>query len=114
MLYSCTATGPARTFVRDLGTGALLTLDQQVRLTSGQGQVDGNALLSPDGRSLAFSTSVPCPELGDRNTNRSDVFVLNLASNTVRLVTADAQGEQITIRGFAETAGGPTFGVQST
>ena len=112
-LYSCTATGPTRMFVRDLGTGALLNLDQQVRLTSGQGQVDGNALLSPDGKSLAFSTRAPYPELGDRNTSRSDVFVLNLASNTVRLVTADAQGEQIIIRGFAETAGGPTFGVQS-
>ena len=113
VLYSCTATGPTRMFVRDLGTGALLNLDEQVRLTSGQGQVDGNALLSPDGRSLAFSTRAPYPELGDRNTNRSDVFVLNLASNTVRLVTADAQGEQIIIQGFAETAGGAAFGVQS-
>lgn len=113
VLYSCTATGPTRMFVRDLGTGALLNLDEQVRLTSGQGQVDGNALLSPDGKSLAFSTRAPYPELGDRNTNRSDVFVLNLASNTVRLVTADANGQQLTIRGFAETAGGPTYGVQS-
>lgn len=113
VLYSCTATGATRMFVRDLGTGALINLDEQVRLTSGQGQVDGNALLSPDGKSLAFSTRAPYPELGDRNTNRSDVFVLTLASNTVRLLTADANGEQITIRGFAETAGGPTFGVQS-
>lgn len=113
VLYSCEATGPTRMFVREVGTDALLNLDEQVRLTSGQGQVDGNALLSPDGKSLAFSTRAPYPELGDRNTNRSDVFVLTLASNTVRLLTADANGQQVTIRGFAETAGGPAFGVQS-
>ncbi len=113
VLYVCTATGPTRMFVRDLGTGALLNLDQQVRLSTSQGQVDGNALLSPDGKSLAFSTRAPYPEIGDSNTNRSDVFVLNLASNTVRLVTADSHGQQVIIQGFAETAGGPTFGVQS-
>ena len=113
VLYSCTALGPTRMFVRDLGTGALLNLDEQVRLTSSQGQVDGNALLSPDGKSLAFSTRASYPELGDSNANRSDVFVLNLASNTVRLVTADANGQQLTIQGFGGTAVGPTYGVQS-
>lgn len=113
VLYVCTATGPTRMFVRDLGTGALLNLDEQVRLSTSQGQVDGNALLSPNGESLAFSTSVSYPEIGDSNTNRSDVFVLNLASNTVRLVTADANEQQLTIQGFGATSGGPTYGVQT-
>ncbi len=113
LLYSCTATGPTRMFLRNLVTGELINVDSQVRLTSGQGQVDGNALLSPDGKSLAFSTRSPYPELGDGNTNRSDVFVLNLVNNTVQMVSTDANGQQITIRGFASTAGGPTFGVQS-
>jgi Tol biopolymer transport system component len=112
-LYNCVATGPTRMFVRDLSTGELVNLDDRVRLTAGQGQVDGNALLSPDGRSLAFSTREPYPELGDLNTNRSDVFVLDLASRAVRLVSADTQGQQLAILGFAATAGGPTYGVQS-
>lgn len=112
--YSCVVTGPTRMFLRDLGTGELRNLDEQVRLSSSQARVDGNALLSPDGRSLAFSTRAPYPELGDGNTNRSDVFVLDLASNTVRLVTADANGQQVTILGFGDgQTGGPTFGVQA-
>lgn len=112
-LYDCTATGPTRMFLRNLVTGELINVDSQVKLTSGQGQVDGNALLSPDGKSLAFSTRAPYPELGDGNTNRSDVFVLNLVSNTVRMVSTDARGQQIVIQGFASTAGGPAYGVQS-
>lgn len=112
-LYDCVPTGPARMFLQDLGTGQLINLDDHVRLTAGQGQVDGNALLSPDGMSLAFSTRESYPELGDLNTNRSDVFVLDLASNAVRLASADAQGQQLVIKGYADTAGGPAYGVQS-
>lgn len=113
VLYSCTATGPTRMFVHDLGTGELINLDDVVRLTAGQGQVDGNALLSPDGQTLAFSTREPYPEVGDLNTNRSDVFALNLASREVRLVSADTQGRQLVVQGFAPTAGGPSYGVQA-
>ena len=112
-VYDCTPTGPTRMFLRNLVTGELINLDSQVRLTSGQGQVDGNALLSPDGNSLAFSTRAPYPELGDGNTNRSDVFVLNLVTNTVHMASTDANGQQLTIKGFAPTAGGPTYAVQS-
>lgn len=112
-LYNCTATGPTRMFLRDVVTGELRNLDGLVRLTSTQGRVDGDALLSPDGQSLAFSTRAPYPELGDGNANRSDVFVLNLASGTVRMVSTDSNGQQLNILGFASTAGGPNFGVQS-
>ena len=112
-LYDCVATWPTRMFVRQVSTGELINLDNQVRLTSSQGRVDGDALLSPDGLKLAFATRAPYPELGDGNANRSDVFVLNLASNAVQMVSTDANGQQLTIKGFAETAGGPTYGVQS-
>lgn len=113
VLYVCNATGPTRMFVRDVGTGELINLDSQVRLSTSQGRVDGNALLSPDGKSLAFSTRAPYPELGDGNTNRGDVFVLNLVDNTVQMVSTDANGQQISITGFGETGLGPTYGVQS-
>jgi hypothetical protein len=113
VLYSCTATGPTRMFLRDVGTGGLINLDSLVRLTSSQGRVDGDALLSPDGKTLAFATRAPYPELGDGNASGSDVFVLDLASSTVRMASTDAHGRQITIAGFAASASGPTYGVQS-
>lgn len=112
-LYDCVATGPARMFVRNLSTGELINLDSQVRLSTTQGRIDGNALISPDGQKLAFATRTPYPELGDGNANRSDVFVLNLASNAMRMLSTDANGQQVTLLGFASTAGGPSFGVQA-
>lgn len=112
-LYSCTATGPIRMFVRDVGTGELINLDSQVRLSTSQGRVDGNALLSPDGKSLAFSTRSPYPEAGDGNTGRSDVFVLNLANNGILLVSTDSGGQQLALRDYPDSSGGPTYGVQS-
>ena len=112
-LYSCTATGPIRMFVRDVGTGELINLDGQVRLSTSQGRVDGNALLSPDGKSLAFSTRSPYPEAGDGNTGRSDVFVLNLANNGILLVSTDSGGQQLALRDYPDSSGGPTYGVQS-
>ena len=109
-LYDCTPNGPTRMFVRNLVTGEFINLDSQVRLTISQGSLDGGALLSPDGVSLAFSTRAPYPELGDGNTNGSDVFVLNLASGAARMVSTDANGRQITV---ALPAGSTTFGLQS-
>lgn len=111
-LYSCTATGPTRMFHRDVATGELRNLDSRVRLTSTQARVDGDALQSPDGQSLAFSTRAPYPELGDANVNRSDAFVLNLAGGTVQMVSTDSNGQQLTLQGFASTAGGPNHGAQ--
>lgn len=112
-LYVCNATGPTRMFVRDVATGELTNLDSQVRLSTSQGRVDGNALLSPDGNRLAFSTSTSYAELGDANTNRSDVFVLNLVDNTVQMVSTDANGQQITLTDFGATGLGPSYGVQA-
>lgn len=112
-LYNCVATGPTRMFVRDLGTGVLTHLDSLVRLTSTQGRIDGDAMLSPDGQKLAFSTRAPYPELGDGNANGSDVFVLDMAGGTVRMASTDSQGRQLRVLGFADGAAGPTYGVQS-
>lgn len=107
--YDCTALGPARMLLRDLATGQLINLEGQVRFTTSQGRANGDARLSPNGKTLAFSSSAPYPELGDTNI-KSDVFALDIASGTVQLVNTDAAGRQIAFAGFQ--GAGPTFGVQ--
>lgn len=108
--FSCTANGPARMFLRDLASGALINLERQVRFTTVSGVADGDALLSPNGRTLAFSSRAPYSQAGDA-TPGSDVFALDIASGNVRLVSTDAAGRQLTFTGF--TGVGPTFGVQA-
>lgn len=106
--YDCTANGPVRTFLFDLASGQLSNLDNRVRFTTSQGVADGDAWLSPNGRSLAFSSSANYPEAGD-TTSKSDVYALDIASGQVRLLNTDASGRQITILGTVR----PTYGVQA-
>ena len=108
--FDCTATGPARMLLRDLASGALINLESQVRFTTSQGAADGNAWLSPNGRTLAFSSRAAYPQAGDA-TAGSDVYALDVASGNVRLVSTDAAGRQLTFPGFQST--GPSFGVQT-
>jgi Tol biopolymer transport system component len=110
-IYDCTANGPARMFVRDLASGALINLENQVRFTTSQGVADGEAWLSPNGRTLAFASRVAYPQAGDTNTTAGDVFAFDIASGSVRLVNTDAAGRQVTVPGFAGI--GPMFGVQT-
>lgn len=91
--YDCIANGPARMLLRDLASGALVNLESQVRFTTSQGVADGDALLSPNGQTLAFSSRAAYPEAGD-TTAGSDVYALDIASSTVRLVNTDAAGVQ--------------------
>lgn len=108
--YDCSANGPARMLLRDLASGALINLESQVRFTTSQGTADGEAQLSPDGRTLAFSSRAAYPEAGD-TTPGSDVFVHDLASGSVRLVSTDAAGRPLTFPGFQGI--GPSFGLQA-
>ena len=108
--YDCTATGPARMLLRDLATGALINLESKVRFTTSQGVADGDAWLSPNGRTLAFSSRAAYPEAGDVSP-QSDVFALDIASGNVRLVSTDAAGRQLTFPGFGSV--GPSWGVQA-
>jgi len=107
--YDCTALGPARMLLHDLATGQLVNLESQVRLTTSQGRAAGNAWLSPDGRTLAFSTYGPYPELGDSNI-QSDVFALDIASGALQWVNTDGAGNRVGFAGFSTS--GPAFGVQ--
>ena len=108
--FDCTATGPARMLLRDLASGSLINLESQVRFTTSQGRADGNAWLSPNGRTLAFSSRAAYPQAGD-TTAGSDVYALDIASGNARLVSTDAAGRQLTFPGFQST--GPSFGVQT-
>jgi Tol biopolymer transport system component len=108
--FDCIAIGPARMLLRDLVTGALINLESQVRFTTTQGIADGDAWLSPNGRTLAFSSRVDYPQAGDTNA-KSDVFALDIASGNVRLVSTDAAGRQLSVPGFEGS--GPSWGVQA-
>ena len=107
--YDCTATGPARMLLRDLASGQLVNLENRVRFTTSQGLADGSAWLSPNGRTLAFSSRADHPEAGDTNPT-SDVFALDIASGALRLVSADAAGRPLTFPGFGGV--GPVWGLQ--
>ena len=108
--YDCSATGPARMLLRDLASGSLINLESQVRFTTSQGTADGNAWLSPNGRTLAFSSRAAYAQAGDTSAG-SDVYALDIASGNVRLVSTDAAGRQLTFPGFQSS--GPSFGVQT-
>jgi Tol biopolymer transport system component len=108
--YDCIATGPARMLLRDLSTGQLINLENQVRFTTSQGGADGDALLSPNGRTLAFASRVDYPLAGDTN-GKADVFVLDIDSGNVRQVNTTALGAPISVPGFGD--GGPNWGLQS-
>ncbi len=90
--YDCTANGPARMLLRDLASGALINLESQVRFTTSQGVADGDALLSPNGRTLAFSSRAAYPEAG---RPAGGVFALDIATRTLRLADTDATGRQV-------------------
>lgn len=107
--YDCTANGPARMLLRDLATGQLINLENRVRFTTSQGLADGDARLSPSGLTLAFSSRADHPEAGDSHP-KSDVFALDIASGSVRLVSSDAAGNPLTFPGFAGI--GPVWGLQ--
>ncbi len=106
--FDCTANGPARMLLRDVATGQRISLERQVRFTTSQGVVDGDALLSPGGRTLAFTSRVDYPEAGDAVVG-SDVDAVNLASGNVRLVNTDAAGRQLGVSGPTN----PNYAVQA-
>jgi dipeptidyl aminopeptidase/acylaminoacyl peptidase len=108
--FDCNANGPARMLVRDLASGALISLETRVRFTTANGVADGNAWLSPNGRTLAFSSRAVYPEAGD-TTAGSDVYALDIAGGNARLVSTTATGRPLTFPGFAGI--GPSFGVQT-
>ena len=109
-IFDCTANGPARMLLRDLASGALINLESQVRFTTSQGVADGNAWLAPNGQTLAFSSFAAYPQAGDTTPGR-DIYALDIASGSVRLVSTDAAGRQLNAPGFEIT--GPRFSVQT-
>ena len=96
--YETVANGPARALLRDLRTRQLINLSLDVPLDLNQGAYDGRLLLSPDGNRLAFTSRINVPAAGDAN-GKSDVFLLNLATRAIALVSSNGAGVQTTISG---------------
>jgi Tol biopolymer transport system component len=91
--YQFVALGPAIALVRDIPTGALINLSQEISIDlSGDAQVDSKTLLSPDGTKIAFNSRTNYPALGDTNGS-TDAFLVDIASRNARLVSpAGASG----------------------
>lgn len=109
--YETIANGPARLIVSDLSNPAavrFIALDAQARLSLQQGAVVGDALLSPDGRQVAFSTQADITEVGDNN-GKNDAFLLTVDTLALRQVNTDVSGTAIT----APSPFGPSFGLQA-
>ncbi len=109
--YETRANGPARMMVADLSNPAAvrhINLETKVRLSLSQDSVYGDALLSPDGRELAFSTRENHPEVGDSN-GKNDAFLLNIDTATLRQVNTDISGNVISSPGSF----GNAFGTQA-
>jgi hypothetical protein len=102
--YDLRPDGPVRLLYRDLSSTQVVDLSSAVRLDPTTDPEPGVAALSGDGRLLAFVSSAAIPELGD-NDGRSDVFLLNLSSGTLGLVSQDTNSTNgfrwNRIRGFA-------------
>ena len=82
---------PARLMLRDLTTGALVTLP-----TDNGNVADGEVTaiqfaISPDGQRVAFSSSSSTLVAGDTN-GRPDLFVRNLADGTTVLASSTSSG----------------------
>lgn len=90
--YQSVANGPARLLVAEVGNGAVVNYESQVRIDlSGDGQADSDATLLADGRRVVFTSRADHPEVGDLNQRR-DLFVLELATRNLRRVPGNTAG----------------------
>jgi Tol biopolymer transport system component len=96
--YVSVATGPARLLVSELTDPAAvrtINLQAQAPLSLNQGDVYGDAMLSPDGRQVAFTTQSNVVAAGDAN-NLLDTFLVNVDTGALRQINTDASGTPIT------------------
>jgi Tol biopolymer transport system component len=85
--YLTVADGPARPLVFDLASRSVRDLSTAINITTGNDL--GSAVLSSDGAQLAFVSGVDQARAGDSD-GKPNVFVLSLASNTLRVVSTVA------------------------
>lgn len=82
--------GLADIFIKDLNTGAISRIPLDINIGPSSGSY-GKLAYSPDGRKLAFTTDVDGLVPGDHNGNM-DVFVLDLQTNAITLVSSSTSG----------------------
>jgi Ca2+-binding RTX toxin-like protein len=92
---------------KDLLTGEVLAID--VNANGVLGNLQGEyPSLSSDGRYAAFTSMANNLVAGDVN-NDFDVFVKDLVTGDIRLVSADVNGNQFNIHGFVSAENQPSF-----
>jgi Tol biopolymer transport system component len=85
--YNFVANGPARLLVYDRPTQQVLDLSATALLDAGPGlfyQANNRAVISPDGRDVAFDARRDQPAAGDTN-GRPDLLLVGVDTGTVRL-----------------------------
>lgn len=85
--YNFVANGPARLMVYDRPTQQVLDLSATALLDAGPGlgyQANNRAVISPDGREVAFDARRDQPAAGDTN-GRPDLLLVGVDTGTVRL-----------------------------
>jgi Tol biopolymer transport system component len=85
-------TNGADVFVKDLSTGAVTLVSAATDGTQGNGWSE-SAVFSPDGNKVLFASDANNLVVGDTN-GTMDIFVKNLSTGTVTLVSAAADGTQ--------------------
>lgn len=108
--FSSIPGGPGRTLIRDLRTGTLTDLTSIITLDLAPFPTAtiSTMKLSPDGSLLAFDSRADHPVAGDTN-GKSDVFVLNLTTGNLRIVSTDSFGQSNVFGG--PPAFSPSFAV---
>ena len=92
---------------KDLLTGEVLAIDANANGVLGNLQGEYPSL-SSDGRYAAFTSMANNLVAGDVN-NDFDVFVKDLVTGDIRLVSADVNGNQFNIHGFVSAENQPSF-----
>ena len=99
--YNWVVNGPARLMVYDRPTGQVLDLSGTALLDAVVGPSTNRALISPDGREVAFDSRRNHPAAGDNN-GQHDVLLADVATGAVRLAGLVSQGNPVLHRYTAD------------
>ena len=112
--YVTLANGPARLMVSDLSNPAAvrtINLEAQAPLSLNQASVFGDALLSPDGSQVAFSTQANVTAAGDTN-GIFDTFMVQVDTGELRRINTDGSGNTV-VGGSSTNLFGTLLGLQA-
>src|SRR5262249_39633410 len=91
-LVSGDTNGQSDVFLHDLGTGRTTLISENLARTGSGNSGSSGAVISVDGRTVAFSSDASDLVPNDTNGTDTDVFVRDLTTATTTLVSVNAAG----------------------